>query len=36
MIDKLYDIIGNNLNLIQENVPETIKELRAAGIKIGF
>ena len=35
MIDKLYDIIGNNLNL-KENVPETIKELRAAGIKIGF
>ena len=43
MIDKLYDIIENNLTLIggtvvedklQENVPETIKELRAAGIKI--
>ena len=43
MIDKLYDIFENNLTLIggtvveaklQENIPETIKELRAAGIKI--
>ena len=43
MIDRLYDIIENNLTLIggtvvedklQENVPETIKELRAAGIKL--
>ena len=43
MIDKLYDIIENNLILIggtvvedklQDKVPETIKELRAAGIKI--
>jgi phospholipid-translocating ATPase len=43
MIDKLYDIVENNLILIggtvvedklQEKVPETIKEIRAAGIKI--
>ena len=43
IIDKLYDIIENNLMLIggtvvedklQEKVPETIKELRTAGIKI--
>jgi magnesium-transporting ATPase (P-type) len=43
VIDKLYDIIENNLMLIggtvvedklQEKVPETIKELRTAGIKI--
>ena len=43
LIDRLYDIIENNLILIggtvvedklQDNVPETIKELRAAGIKI--
>lgn len=43
MIDKLYYIIENNLtlkggtiveNILQESVPETIKELRAAGIKI--
>ena len=43
LIDKLYDIIENNLTLIggtvvedklQDNVPETIKELRAAGIKV--
>ena len=43
LIDRLYDIIENNLTLIggtvvedklQDNVPETIKELRAAGIKI--
>ena len=43
MIDKLYDIIENNLILIggtvvedklQDKVPETIKELRSAGIKI--
>ena len=43
LIDRLYDIIENNLTLIggtvvedklQDNVPETIRELRAAGIKI--
>ena len=43
MIDRLYDIVENNLTLIggtvvedklQEKVPETIKEIRAAGIKI--
>ena len=43
LIDRLYDIIENNLTLIggtvvedklQDKVPETIKELRAAGIKI--
>jgi len=43
LIDRLYDIIENNLILIggtvvedklQDNVPETIKELRSAGIKI--
>ena len=43
IIEKLYDIIETNLNLIgctvvedklQDNVPETIKELRTAGIKI--
>ena len=43
MLEKLYDIIENNLTLIggivvedklQDNVPETIKELRTAGIKI--
>ena len=43
IIDKLYDIIENNLILIggtvvedklQDKVPETIKELRSAGIKI--
>ena len=43
LINKLYDIIENNLTLIggtvvedklQEKVPETIKELKAAGIKI--
>ena len=43
LIDRLYDIIENNLTLLggtvvedklQDNVPETIKELRAAGIKI--
>ena len=43
LIDRLYDIIENNLILIggtvvedklQDNVPDTIKELRAAGIKI--
>ena len=43
LIERLYDIIENNLTLIggtvvedklQDNVPETIRELRAAGIKI--
>ena len=43
MIDKLYDIIENNLILIggtvvedklQDKVPETIKEIRSAGIRI--
>ena len=43
LINKLYDIIENNLTLIggtvvedklQEKVPETIKELKIAGIKI--
>ena len=43
LIEKLYDIIETDLNLIgctvvedklQDNVPETIKELRSAGIKI--
>ena len=43
LINKLYDIIENNLTLIggtvvedklQEKVPETIKELKTAGIKI--
>ena len=43
MLEKLYDIIENNLILIggtvvedklQDKVPETIKELRSAGIKI--
>ena len=43
LIDRLYDIIENNLILIggtvvedklQENVPDTIKELCAAGIKL--
>ena len=43
LIDRLYDIIEKNLTLLggtavedklQDNVPETIKELRAAGIKI--
>ena len=43
LIDKLYDFIENNLILIggtvvedklQDKVPETIKELRASGIKI--
>ncbi len=42
-IEKLYDIIENNLSLLggtvvedklQDKVPETIKELRTAGIKI--
>ena len=41
--DRLYDIIEKNLTLLggtavedklQDNVPETIKELRTAGIKI--
>ena len=43
LIDRLYDLIENNLTLIggtvvedklQDRVPETIKELRSAGIKI--
>ena len=43
LIDRLYDLIENNLTLIggtvvedklQDKVPETIKELRSAGIKI--
>ena len=43
VIDKLYDIIENNLMLIggtvvedklQDKVPETIKEIRTAGIKV--
>ena len=43
LIDRLYDLIENNLTLIggtvvedklQNGVPETIKELRSAGIKI--
>ena len=43
LIDRLYDIIEKNLTLLggtavedklQDNVPETIKELRTAGIKI--
>ena len=43
LIERLYDIIENNLTLIggtvvedklQDKVPETIKDLRAAGIKI--
>ena len=43
LIDRLYDIIEKNLTLLgatavedklQDNVPETIKEFRAAGIKI--
>ena len=43
LIDRLYDIIESNLTLIggtvvedklQDKVPETIKELRSAGIKI--
>ena len=43
LIDRLYDLIENNLTLIggtvvedklQSGVPETIKELRSAGIKI--
>ena len=43
LIDNLYDIIENNLSLIggtvvedklQDNVPQTIKELKSAGIKI--
>ena len=43
MIDKLYDIIENNLILLggtvvedklQDKVPETIKEIRSAGIKM--
>ena len=43
LVERLYDIIENNLTLIggtavedklQDKVPETIKELRAAGIKI--
>ena len=43
LLDRLYDIIENNLTLIggtavedklQDKVPETIRELRAAGIKI--
>ena len=43
LIEKLYDIIENNLILLggtvvedklQDSVPETIKELRSAGIKI--
>ena len=43
LIERLYDIIESNLTLIggtvvedklQDKVPETIKELRAAGIKI--
>ena len=43
LIERLYDIIEKNLTLLggtavedklQDNVPETIKELRAAGIKI--
>ena len=43
LIERLYDIIEKNLTLLggtavedklQDNVPETIKELRAAGIKV--
>ena len=43
LLERLYDIIENNLTLIggtvvedklQDKVPETIRELRAAGIKI--
>ena len=43
LIDRLYDLIENNLTLIggtvvedklQDKVPETIKEFRSAGIKI--
>ena len=43
LLERLYDIIENNLTLIggtavedklQDKVPETIKELRSAGIKI--
>ena len=43
LIDKLYDVIENDLTLIggtvvedklQDNVPQTIKELKSAGIKI--
>ena len=43
LMERLYDIIENNLTLIggtvvedklQDKVPETIKEIRAAGIKI--
>ena len=43
LIERLYDIIENNLTLIggtvvedklQDKIPETIKELRSAGIKI--
>ena len=43
LIDRLYDLIENNLTLIggtvvedklQDKVPETIKELRSSGIKI--
>ena len=43
LIDRLYDIIENNLTLIggtvvedklQDKVPDTIKELRSAGIKL--
>ena len=43
LLERLYDIIENNLTLLggtvvedklQDKVPETIKELRAAGIKI--
>ena len=43
LVERLYDAIENNLNLLggtivedklQDKVPETIKELRAAGIKI--
>ena len=43
LIDRLYDLIENNLTLIggtvvedklQDKVPETIRELRSAGIKI--
>ena len=43
IIDNLYDVIENNLSLIggtvvedklQDNVPQTIKELKSAGIKI--
>ena len=43
LIDRLYDIIEKNLTLLggtvvedklQDNVPQTIRELKSAGIKI--